>query len=163
MVNFVIMNPSSHSIGKIIVGLRRVHGISQENLAVESGVDRRYLSDLENDKRNPSIEIVAKLAAYFGLSTAQFFAIGKPVTLSKIKELLCEAESDDAVVFESPDYATAFLGIAHDGRAIYDYSFMVASLVAEGMSVDEAVEFIDYNTLRAMPYMGHKAPVILYR
>lgn len=157
------MNPSSHSIGKTIVRLRRIHGISQESLAVESGVDRRYLSDLENDKRNPSIEIVAKLAACFGLSLAQLFALTGSASVSEIKDALCEADCEDTIVFEAPDYAVAYLGITDDGRAVYDYNFMVASLVADGMTADEAVEFIDYNTLRALPYMGPKAPVILYR
>ena len=32
---------------------------------------------------------------------------------------------------------------------------------ADGMSYEEASEFIDYNTVRACPYMGDRAPIIL--
>ena len=32
---------------------------------------------------------------------------------------------------------------------------------ADGMSYEEASEFIDYNTVRACPYMGSQAPIIL--
>ena len=30
------------------------------------------------------------------------------------------------------------------------------------MSDEEAIEFIDYNTLRSIPYYGEKAPVVFY-
>lgn len=30
------------------------------------------------------------------------------------------------------------------------------------MTEEEAVEFIDYNTFRAMPYMGEKAPIVVF-
>lgn len=141
--------------------LRRAHGISQEQLAADAGVDRRYLSDVENDKRNLSVGIVEKLASRFGLSLSQFFGLVQNHSLEDIKEALCSAEYPEAVVFECPDYAEAFIGISHDGRAVYNYDLMVASLVAEGMTADEAMEFIDYNTLRAIPYMGPEAPIVL--
>lgn len=117
----------------------------------------------ENGKRNPSVEVVARLAGYFGLSPAQFFELTAPLSLSDVKDRLCEAAADDAVVFESPDYAAAFIDVSHDVRAVYAFDAMVASLIAEGMQPDEAIEFIDYNTLRALHYMGDKAPVIVYR
>jgi hypothetical protein len=31
----------------------------------------------------------------------------------------------------------------------------------DGMTYEEAVEFIDYNTVPACPYMGSNAPIIL--
>lgn len=30
------------------------------------------------------------------------------------------------------------------------------------MEIEEAQEFIDYNTVRALPYMGDKRPIIVY-
>ena len=40
---------------------------------------------------------------------------------------------------------------------------MVESLMLEDdMSYDEAIEFIDFNTVRALPYMGEKSPIIMY-
>ena len=32
----------------------------------------------------------------------------------------------------------------------------------DGMSYEEAVEFIDYNTCRAIPYAGHNAPIVMH-
>ena len=48
------------------------------------------------------------------------------------------------------------------GRAIYDYSKMVHEF-AEDSSCDEseAEDFICYNTIRALPYAGDGAPIVL--
>ena len=66
-------------------------------------------------------------------------------------------------MFESPDYENAIIGWdENSGRIIYDYEKMVECLMNEdGMEYDEAAEFIDYNTVRACPYMGERAPIIL--
>ena len=64
-------------------------------------------------------------------------------------------------VFENPSYETALIGISSDERAVYDYNLMVDYLVEhDKMSIPEAEEFIEYNTIRALPYFP-KAPVIL--
>ncbi|MEA2890142.1 MAG: hypothetical protein QOI05_935 [Bradyrhizobium sp.] len=42
--------------------LRAVHGLSQEALAHESGIDRTYVSSIERAKRGVSIDIVARIA-----------------------------------------------------------------------------------------------------
>ena len=44
-------------LGKRIRFLRTSKGWSQLTLAIESDVNRNYLSDLERGRRNPSIEI----------------------------------------------------------------------------------------------------------
>ena len=60
-------------------------------------------------------------------------------------------------------YDTALIGVSHDDRAIYDYDLMVQWLVnEEGLSEEEAVEWIDYNTIRALPY-DSSGPIVLYR
>ena len=39
---------------------------------------------------------------------------------------------------------------------------MVECLVKEdGMTEEEAIEFIEYNTIRAIPYFGPNAPIVL--
>ena len=42
--------------------LRKEKGWSQEDLAFESGLHRTYISALERAKRNPTIEILDRLA-----------------------------------------------------------------------------------------------------
>ena len=79
------------------------------------------------------------------------------------RDLLCELGLEESVVFESPDYEDAIIGWdENSGRIIYDYEKKVECLMNEdGMEYDEAAEFIDYNTVRACPYMGERAPIIL--
>lgn len=87
-------------------------------------------------------------------------------TLEELKEAICEAygdEADEIILFDNPDYSTAFLGISHDNRAIYSFDKMVEFLVErDKMTEDEAREFIDYNSARSLPYIGTKSPIILY-
>ena len=68
---------------------------------------------------------------------------------------------------EVPDgfsYDSALIGVSHDDRAIYDYDLMVEWLMEDqGFTEEEAVEWIDYNTIRALPYMGADGPIVLYR
>lgn len=60
-------------------------------------------------------------------------------------------------------YDDALIGVTEDGRAIYDFDKMVEWLMdEEGWSDTEAIEWIEYNTIRALPYMGEDAPIIMY-
>lgn len=68
----------------------------------------------------------------------------------------------DAVVFDNASYDNSIMGITLDGRVIYDFQLMVQEFM-EDNSCDEleAVEWIEYNTIRVLPYAGHKAPIIV--
>lgn len=69
---------------------------------------------------------------------------------------------EDLVVFENPSYEGALVGISSDNRAVYEYSLMVKALMAEGMNEDEAEEWIEYNTIRALPYVKN-SPIVMRR
>ena len=80
------------------------------------------------------------------------------------REILCDLGYEDSIVFENPDYDEAIIGVSHDGRVIYDMDLMVEHLmVHDGMTEMDAVDFIDYNTARSIPYAGEYAPIIMYR
>lgn len=69
---------------------------------------------------------------------------------------------EDVIIFDG--YYTAAIGISDDGRAVYDYGKMIDWLVnRDHMTEDEAVEWIEFNTIRALPYAGGKAPIVMYR
>lgn len=158
----------SHNIGILVRRLRALKGTSQEQTALESGVDRRYLCDIEGGKRNISMDVLVRLANHFGISPSRFLQLAQeaenePFTLPMLKELLCERDAEDAIVFEQPDYISAVIGVSEDGRVIYSYPLMVEFLMLQdGMEQSDAEEFIDFNTIRALPYMGPKAPIILF-
>lgn len=66
------------------------------------------------------------------------------------------------VIFSEPEYDKAIIGTTGNGRAVYSYELMIKCLVEQdGMEPLEAAEFIDYNAVRALPYIKN-APVIVY-
>lgn len=81
-----------------------------------------------------------------------------------IEEWLKDAGYENTLLFSDYSYDTAFVGVSESGRAIYDYDMMVEWLcMNEDFTEDEAREWIDYNTLRSLPYCGPEAPIVLYR
>ena len=70
---------------------------------------------------------------------------------------------EEAIVFDNMSYDGSIIGVTTDGRVVYDYDKMVEELVQdEEWSYEEAMEWIDYNTIRALPYAGANAPIIMY-
>lgn len=80
------------------------------------------------------------------------------------RELLNELGLDESIVFENPDYDSAIIGYdANDNRVVYDFDKMVEHLMDnDGMTYEEAVEFIEYNTIRAIPYAGSNSPIVVH-
>lgn len=70
---------------------------------------------------------------------------------------------DGAIVFSGFDYKTALIGVSHDGRAVYDYDLMVEHLVTkEHFTEEEAIDWISYNTLGALPSSGTDKPIVVF-
>ena len=80
-----------------------------------------------------------------------------------VEERLLEAGYEDVVFFSDFSYDEALIGVTSDNRAVYDYEKMVQWLhEKEGWDEDSAIEWIEYNTIRALPYAGEAAPIIVY-
>lgn len=56
-------------LGQVIRRLRIERGIKQEELGRRVGVSKQSVSNWENDNIMPSIELLVRLADYFGVST----------------------------------------------------------------------------------------------
>ena len=56
-----------------IIRLRKERGWSQEELADRAGLHRTYISGVERGVRNPTIAVVAKIAAVFEVSEGALF------------------------------------------------------------------------------------------
>lgn len=68
-----------------------------------------------------------------------------------------------ALVFDNPAYDESIIGQTFDGRAIYDIEKMADELSKDdGLSPEEAMDFIGYNAMRSLPYAGEKAPVVVH-
>ena len=64
---------ASDQLGMRIRFLRNERGWSQEDLALEANINKNYLSDLENGRRNPSLDILERIANAFGISLSELF------------------------------------------------------------------------------------------
>jgi len=88
--------------------------------------------------------------------------------MSDVEQRILDAGFEDVIIFgnhgSGDSYDSAFIGISEDGRAIYDFDLMVEWVMEQdGCSADDAIEWIEYNAIRSLPYVGTKAPIIMYR
>ncbi|MGJ1404483.1 helix-turn-helix domain-containing protein [Sphingobacterium siyangense] len=60
-------------IGKHLKKLRTNKGLTQEKLSYESEVDKTYISEVENGKRNISVVNLEKLITTMGSTVRDFF------------------------------------------------------------------------------------------
>lgn len=76
---------------------------------------------------------------------------------------LLENGYEDVKILTDFNYDTALVGVTHDNRAVYDFNKMIDWLVeTEKFTYEEAIECIEYNTIRALHYMGSDAPIVMY-
>jgi len=71
--------------GRVVArNIRRIRvqqGLSQEGLAVEAGIDRTYVSQLERELKNPTVSVLDKIAAALACDIRDFFdapAVARP-------------------------------------------------------------------------------------
>lgn len=66
------------------------------------------------------------------------------------------------VILDNPAFDNSIIGITFDDRLIYCYELMVEELMQDwGWDDLDVMEWLDYNTVRAIPYFGEKAPIIV--
>ena len=64
---------AQEQLGMRIRFLRQQRRWSQEDLALNANINKNYISDLENGRRNPSLEILERIASTFGITLAELF------------------------------------------------------------------------------------------
>lgn len=80
-------------------------------------------------------------------------------TVEELREYLEAQGHDETVFFEHPSVVKAITGITESEQLIYDYDLMIsAAMEEEGWSVEEAIEWIEYNALRSIPYISQAHP-----
>ena len=89
--------------------------------------------------------------------------INNPIfnSVEELREFLEAQGHEGTVFFENPSFVIAITGITDSGQLIYDYDLMiVAAMEEENWDAEGAIEWIEYNTLRSIPYMGHAHPIV---
>ena len=80
--------------------------------------------------------------------------------MSDIRDRLSCAGYENSILIDG--YDDAIIGVTMDGAIVYDYYLMVAIMVErDGITSDEAAEYIDYNVIRACPYYD-PSPIVVY-
>ncbi|WP_092082918.1 helix-turn-helix domain-containing protein [Bradyrhizobium brasilense] len=54
--------------------IRVDRGIPQEQLAYDAGIDRSYMGRIEQQKENPTIDLLDRVAATLGIHLSELFA-----------------------------------------------------------------------------------------
>lgn len=83
-------------LGKRIRQIRELRGMTQEELEEASGVNARYLSALENGKKNITVESLEKIANGLKTDILIFFTLGEIESFDKASfEKLLDVMSDE--------------------------------------------------------------------
>ena len=53
---------------------REAAGLTQEKLSFEAGLDRTYISLLENDKHSPSLDVLLRICDAVGVTASELIA-----------------------------------------------------------------------------------------
>ena len=118
----------------------------EENPWLHSVVGDELLEEIEN-----------------GLSTEEIALSIKNAHEKTAEEILEEHGYDDVLILKDESYDSALVGVTSDNRAVYSYNKMVEWYMNKNNSTsEEAMEWIDYNTIRALPYMGAGAPIVMF-
>ena len=73
-----------------------------------------------------------------------------------------EGVEEDVLLLENHTFDNSVVGISVEGRLVYDFNKMIEEFCEdEGCDELEALEWLEYNTLRALPYMGPRRPIII--
>jgi DNA-binding XRE family transcriptional regulator len=63
--------PRQEEFGRRVRWRREELGFSQEKLALKAGINRTYIGSLETGMRNPSLDLVARLARALGVDAGE--------------------------------------------------------------------------------------------
>lgn len=64
---------AQEQLGMRIKYLRKKRKMSQLDLSLEANVNKNYICDLENGRRNPSLEILERISDAFGITLEELF------------------------------------------------------------------------------------------
>lgn len=84
-------------VGKRIKALRMEKGLSQEDLAYKSNLDRTYITYVENARKNVTIETLFKITQALDISLSEFFNMNQLSDKEIIKKVEIELSLNDLV------------------------------------------------------------------
>lgn len=88
---------------------------------------------------------------------------GTNINANAINTELCNIYKnalDKLEIIQFPDQASACIGVTNDNKLVYSYNKMFENLIDDNMTETDAIEWLDYNTVRTAEYLGQ--PYIEY-
>ena len=81
------------------------------------------------------------------------------------REYLINDLNLDCALFENPAFDASIIGVTTSGHIVYDFDYMVEELKTdEDMTEMEAVDYIEYNTVRTLSYIeADIRPIVIHR
>lgn len=78
---------------------------------------------------------------------------------AELKQYLCENFGEGVAVLEPEYFDKAIIGTSETGRLVYSYDKLVEVLAEAGqMPEEDAVEWVEYNTIPQPPQHGRTFP-----
>jgi hypothetical protein len=79
-----------------------------------------------------------------------------------INKEIRESLPEGVIVLDNPSFDNSIIGVAsNSGRVIYSYDKMIEEYMNDNNVRDiDAIDWVEYNTIRALSYLGPKAPII---
>ena len=92
------------------------------------------------------------------------------MTNSELKEQIAEmcmfdeTILDNIIILEGDEFADGAIGLSSDDHVVYSYEKLVDSLSKFYGGELEAIEWLEYNTIRSLPYMDSvgNTPIIIH-
>lgn len=82
---------------------------------------------------------------------------------AELKQYLCENFGEGVAVLEPEYFDKAIIRTSETGRLVYSYDKLVEVLAEAGqMPEEDAVEWVEYNTISSLPSLGELSPIILH-
>jgi transcriptional regulator with XRE-family HTH domain len=103
---------SVNQCGDRIALLREKFGLTQEELALKIGISRAALSHYEKNRREPDIDILSRMAKFFGVSTDYLIGANKHPA-QKLLEYL-EAELTDEEIMQRMTFKVDDITLSED-------------------------------------------------
>lgn len=61
-------------VARVLASRRKARGYTQDELANEAGVARHIIAKIETGRRDPTLEVIGRLATALSMSPADFFS-----------------------------------------------------------------------------------------
>lgn len=75
-----------------------------------------------------------------------------------------DLEECDILLIDDDCYCDSLVGITDDNRAVYDEDMMLEEFAEYNKcTMEEALDYIEYNVIRALPYYYDRAPIVFRR